>query len=100
VIHAIPSEGLGALQNNREADPEKVLRSFESLFLAKLVRGMREAFTSGIGEKDGFGKDMYMMWFDQVVADAMAKEGGIGLKEQLGKYLEHSKTESSPKDKP
>jgi len=67
---------------------ERVAESFEALFVAQMVRGLREALTEGSTEGAGFGKEVYQSWFDQAVAEAVARAGGLGLKEQLLRSME------------
>ncbi len=67
---------------------ERVAESFEALFVAQMVRGLREALTEGSTEGAGFGREVYQSWFDQAVAEAVARAGGLGLKEQLLRLME------------
>ena len=67
---------------------DKAIESFESIFIAQIVRGLREAFSEELSDDGGgYGKGIYMSWFDQSLSDAIAKAGGLGLKEQLEKAL-------------
>lgn len=78
-------------RGNSSRDPknvERVAESFEALFVAQMVRGLREALTEESTEGAGFGKEVYQSWFDQAVAEAVARAGGLGLKEQLLRWME------------
>ena len=66
---------------------EKVIESFEALFVAQFVRGLREAFSEELGKGDGFGKGVYMAWFDQAMAEAISKAGGLGIQKQLARWV-------------
>lgn len=85
---------------HRSRDPknvEQVAESFEALFVAQMVRGLREALTEGSAEGAGFGREVYQSWFDQAVAEAVARAGGLGLKGQLLRSIE-PKVLSDPAD--
>ena len=63
---------------------EKAIESFEGVFISEIVRGLRKAFSEELSEGGGgFGKGVYMTWFDQTLSEAIAKAGGLGLKDQL-----------------
>jgi len=80
------SGGAGGL--SKSGSVEQVIESFEAIFISQLVRGLREAFTDGDGDGGGFGKGTYMAWFDQAVSEALAREGGLGLKTQLQRWIQ------------
>lgn len=66
---------------------ERVVESFEAVFLSQMVRGLRESYSKEFWGGEGFGKDIYASWFDQALAEAIARSGGIGLKEQLQRWV-------------
>ena len=66
---------------------EKVLESFETVFISELVRGLREALAKELGEGGGPGKDIYAAWFDQALSEALVRGGGMGLKEVLNRWI-------------
>jgi len=76
---------------------EEVAESFEALFVAQMVRGLREALCDESAEGSGFGKEVYQSWFDQAVGEAVAKAGGLGLKEQLLRFMK-PKLSADPAD--
>lgn len=82
------SMGPKGISSRDPKNVERVAESFEALFVAQMVRGLREAFTEGSTEGAGFGKEVYQSWFDQAVAEAVARAGGLGLKEQLLRWME------------
>ena len=75
---------------------DRVAESFEALFISQMVRGLRESFSKEFMGGGGFGKEIYASWFDQALAEALAKAGGIGLKDQLQRYIFPEKAETSP----
>jgi Rod binding domain-containing protein len=88
------------LRGSSSRDPknvERVAESFEALFVAQMVRGLREALTEESTEGAGFGREVYQSWFDQAVAEAVARAGGLGLKEQLLRSME-PKVPADPAD--
>ena len=64
-----------------------VIESFESIFIAQIVRGLREAFSEELSSEGGNGKGIYMSWFDQAMSEAISKAGGLGLKDQLERFM-------------
>ncbi len=79
-VHAV---GPDAAPEVRKAAFHKAAESFESVFVAQLIRGMRESFCKDFWSGAGFGKNIYAGWFDQALSEAVVQAGGIGLKEQL-----------------
>ncbi|MFN3243334.1 MAG: rod-binding protein [Planctomycetota bacterium] len=74
-----------AAQNER-SKAEKVANQFEAVFVKTLVGALRS--TSSLGGEGGmFGKgpgaDTYAGWFDQNVANELARSGGIGIASSL-----------------
>jgi Rod binding domain-containing protein len=75
---------------------ERVAESFEAVFISQLIRGLRESFCKEFMGGSGFGKEIYASWFDQAFAEAMAKGGGIGVKDQLQRWVFPEEIETSP----
>ena len=98
MVSSVSFDAVTGLPKSKDADPKKALESFEQIFVARLVRDMREAYTKDLKESGGLDNDMYMMWFDQAVAEAMVQKGGIGLTAQLEEYVQASRQASSPDD--
>ena len=75
---------------------DRVAESFEAVFISQIVRGLRESFTKELMGGGGFGKEIYASWFDQALAEALAKGGGMGLKDQLERWVFPTEKETSP----
>ena len=75
---------------------ERVAESFEAVFISQLVRGLRESFCKDFWGGAGFGKDIYAGWFDQALSEAIARAGGIGVKDQLQRWVFPAEGEPSP----
>lgn len=75
----------------------RVAESFEAVFISQLVRGFRESFCKDFWGGAGFGKDIYAGWFDQALSEAIARAGGIGVREQLQRWVFPAEQEGSPK---
>ncbi len=75
---------------------ERVAESFEAVFISQLIRGLRESFCREFMGGSGFGKEIYASWFDQAFAEAMAKGGGIGVKDQLQRWIFPEEMAASP----
>jgi len=74
---------------------KKVSQDFEAIFIAQLLKVMRETIEeSGLAE-GGFGKSIYTELFDQEVALSMARRGALGISDLLYKNLaeKNSRTE-------
>lgn len=80
----------------RKAAFDRAAESFESVFISQLVKGMRETFCKDFMGGRAFGKDMYVAWFDDALADALAGAGGIGLKDQLERWIFPAEKQTSP----
>ena len=67
---------------------DEAIESFESIFISQIVRGLREAFSEELSEDGGgYGKGIYMSWFDQALSEAISKAGGLGLRAQLERAI-------------
>lgn len=66
---------------------EKVANQFEAVFVKTLVSSLRQTASLG-GEEGGMfgqgpGADTYASWFDDNVANELARSGGIGIASSL-----------------
>jgi len=70
-----------------------VADQFEAIFVRSMVQSLRQSASVG-GEGGMFGSgpgaDTYADWFDQNLADRLAKNGGIGIKQALMAEFERS----------
>ena len=87
-----------AVQEAR-AEAEDVAQQFEAVFVKTLVGALRS--TASVGGEDGGmfgdgpGADTYAGWFDQNVADQLAKTGGLGVASSVLADMEcHGELES------
>ena len=78
-----------AITGPGKASAKEAIEGFEAVFLSRILKDLRETLTEGFGGA-GPGGDIYMSLFDQAVSEAMARAGGIGLKDQMMRWLEHS----------
>lgn len=92
-IHAVAPD---ATPEARRAAFDRVVESFEAVFVSQLVRGFRETFCKEFWGGAGFGKDIYASWFDQALAEAITKGGGIGVKSQLERWVFPAEKDTSP----
>ena len=91
------------LLGNRDTDrssEQRVLESFEALFIAQMVRGMREAITEESEHGGGFGKGTYMALMDQNLAEAISRSGGIGLRAQLEPFIHAGEPKTASQQEP
>ncbi len=78
---------------NHRQDVRKVAKEFESLFVANLLKVMRETIEEANQGEDGVGKGIYTELFDQEFARTISQQRGIGISDLLVKGLrEESKT--------
>ena len=66
-------------KNHNKADLKKVAEEFEAVFIAQLLKIMRETIQESGVEGGGFGKSVYTELFDQEVALSMARRGALGI---------------------
>jgi murein DD-endopeptidase MepM/ murein hydrolase activator NlpD len=76
-----------AVGNNRKTELKKVAQEFESLFMAQLLKVMRETIEESGLLDGGFGKSIYTEMFDQEVSLNMARRGTLGISDLLCKNL-------------
>lgn len=69
------------------AKARKACQEFEAIFIHKMLSSMRAAFESETSEDEDFGGDMFKSMMDEQLGLALAKAGGIGLADMLGKSL-------------
>ncbi len=85
-----------ATLEERKAAFDRAAESFESVFISQLVKGMRETFSKDFMGGKMFGKDIYMSFIDDALSDALAGAGGIGLKDQLERWVFPTEKGTSP----
>jgi murein DD-endopeptidase MepM/ murein hydrolase activator NlpD len=65
----------------------EVSQEFESLFIAYLLKVMRETIEEASGAEGGFGKGIYTEMFDQELSRAVARGGGLGISDLICRSL-------------
>jgi murein DD-endopeptidase MepM/ murein hydrolase activator NlpD len=76
---------------------KKVSQEFEAIFIAQLLKVMRETIEeSGLWE-GGFGKSIYTELFDQEVSLSMAQRGALGMSDLLYRSLATTKNSNEGK---
>ena len=80
----------------KKAAFDRAAESFESVFISQLVKGMRETFCKDFMGGKMFGKDIYMDFIDDALSDALAGSGGIGVKDQLERWVFPTAKDTSP----
>jgi murein DD-endopeptidase MepM/ murein hydrolase activator NlpD len=66
-----------------KAELKKVAQQFEAIFIAQLLKVMRETIQESGLTEGGFGKSIYTEMFDQEVALDMARRGTLGISNLL-----------------
>jgi murein DD-endopeptidase MepM/ murein hydrolase activator NlpD len=84
---------------DRPAELEAAAREFESLFVAYILKTMRETLDEAGDGESGFGKGIYTELFDQEVSRVIARHGAMGIAELLIKGIESSRPADSSGDK-
>ena len=79
-----------SLSGKDRAELKKVAEEFEAVFIAQLLKIMRETIEESSTEGGGFGKSVYTELFDQEIALSMARRGALG----IGDIIYKSFTES------
>lgn len=81
----VPFDATSAVESRAaqaDARQKDAATQLEGVFVSMLLKTMRETMTEG----EMFGNDTSDIWggiFDQAMGDAVAKDGGLGLAEQL-----------------
>jgi len=80
-----PADQLTAtsLTEKERADLKKAAQEFEAIFIAQLLKVMRETIEESGMEGSGFGKTIYTELFDQEMANDMARRGVIGIGDMI-----------------
>ena len=75
--------------DKRKVDPEilKAAQGMEALFLNDMMKSMRHTIPKNEMDLDGPATDIYRGMLDSEYADKAAKQGGIGLADQIVAYL-------------
>ena len=84
--------------NKLAADPPdndrlwQASRQFEALFVAQLLNGMRKSVPSSGLLGKGFADDVQTSMLDQAIADAVGKQGRLGIARSLYRQLGHEQS--------
>jgi murein DD-endopeptidase MepM/ murein hydrolase activator NlpD len=99
-IYAAKNASLGAKQKD---ELRKAAQEFESIFIAHMLKVMRETIQESGLLEGGLGKSIYTEMFDQEVALSLAKRGALGISNLLERSIsadiaadEKNKTDQSP----
>ncbi len=76
-----------AAAGNKSGELKRVSQEFESLFVAYLLKVMRETIEESDRAESGFGKSIYTELFDQEFAREIARQGVLGISDLLMKRL-------------
>jgi murein DD-endopeptidase MepM/ murein hydrolase activator NlpD len=68
-----------SVSDKNNAELKKVAEEFEAVFIAQLLKVMRETVEESGLEGNGFGKGIYTDLFDQEIALSMAHRGALGI---------------------
>ncbi len=71
----------------QKSELKKVAQEFEAIFIAQLLKVMRETIEESGLTEGGFGKSIYTELFDQEVSLSMARRGALGISDLLYKNL-------------
>jgi len=85
-----------SLSGKDKAELKKVAEEFEAVFIAQLLKIMRETIEESGMEGSGFGKSIYTDLFDQEIALSMAKRGALGIGDII--YKSFADREAIPAD--
>lgn len=75
-----------APQQDRHAAIVDAAKKFEKIFAGMMVKGMRESGKIAGSEGlfgDGPGSDTYTDWFDGLMSERLASNGGLGMQAKL-----------------
>ncbi|MFO1011396.1 MAG: rod-binding protein [Planctomycetota bacterium] len=88
VLDGVTAQRADKLATSVQKDsPKEAGRKFEALFATLLVKEMRSSLSEGFFGQ-GPQADVYGGWLDQVVGEAMAREGGLHIADTVRQGLE------------
>jgi len=79
----------------RKNELKKVSQEFEAIFIAQLLKVMRETIEESGLTEGGFGKSIYTELFDQEVSLSIARRGALGISDLLYRSLVEKALESA-----
>ena len=85
-----------SVSDKNRAELKKVAEEFEAVFIAQLLKIMRETIEESGLEGSGFGKSIYTELFDQEIALSMAKRGALGISDIIYKSFTDREAVQSP----
>lgn len=85
-----------ASNSGKTADLEKAASEFESLFVAYLLKVMRETIQEAGGEGTGLGKDIYTELFDHELARSIGKRGALGVADLIVRRVSNPTGAAAP----
>lgn len=88
----------GASSAEKKAQLKKVAEEFESLFVAYLLKTMRETIEESGFTEGGLGKGIYTDLFDQELSRSIAGHGALGIADLLMKRFEEGVPAQAPID--
>jgi murein DD-endopeptidase MepM/ murein hydrolase activator NlpD len=77
----------------------KASQEFEAIFIAQLLKVMRETIEESGLFGGGFGKSIYTELFDQEISVSMARRGALGISDLLYRKLAGKSQDVSPSEK-
>jgi murein DD-endopeptidase MepM/ murein hydrolase activator NlpD len=92
--------------DKQKSELKKASQEFEAIFIAYLLKVMRETIEESGLTEGGFGKSIYTDLFDQEISVSMAKRGALGISDMLYRDLSAKALnsgqpgETKPKDSP
>ena len=93
------ADSLGNDPGSRKIDREKLKKAcsdFEALFLARMLKVMRQSVPSSGLWGNGPGKEIYDSLMDQELSKKMAQRGGIGLGKKIYNQVLKREEKSEP----
>lgn len=92
VSPASPAATNAAVQR---AQVERLAHEFEAMLIQQMLQGMRQSMLSDDEENQGLGAETMTETFDQEIAQAFSRAGGIGLAKTMTQALEQQLIGSS-----
>jgi Rod binding domain-containing protein len=83
----IGSQSVDELKKKNDAKLKKVCADFEAIFVAQMLKSMRESVEKSDLFGDGFGSDMYQSMFDTQLSEKIAQGSGTGIGQILYKTM-------------
>ena len=81
------------MQGIREEKLNKACKDFEALFMAKIIKAMRQTVPTAGFLGSGLNEDLFLSLFDEELSRSLAQKGGVGIGRMLYQHMSKGETQ-------